>query len=128
MLMSAHARLDPGKCLVKTRPSDQSGPGSVRSLNGGQFVVPTPRIGSVVRHGNHRSTMKTKVQGASRYVTLTEGAEYLSVTEQTVRRYISDGKIQGYRLGKRALRVDRGDLDALLIPVPAARRGGASLR
>lgn len=65
--------------------------------------------------------MRTTSRGASRFVTLQEGAEYLSVTEQTLRRYIADGKIHGYRLGKRALRVDRSDLDALLIPVPSAR-------
>lgn len=65
---------------------------------------------------------------ASRYVPLKEGADYLSITEQSLRRYIAEGRIQGYRLGKRALRVDRTDLDALLIPVPSAARGGASSR
>lgn len=72
--------------------------------------------------------MQTRIQGASRYVTLQEGAEYLSITEQSLRRYIAEGRIQGYRLGKRALRVDRTDLDSLLIPVPSAMRGGASSR
>lgn len=72
--------------------------------------------------------MQTKIRGASRYVTLQEGAEYLSITEQSLRRYIAEGRIQGYRLGKRALRVDRTDLDSLLIPVPSATRGGASSR
>lgn len=72
--------------------------------------------------------MKRNPHGAQRYVTLKAGAEYLSITEQTIRRYIANGTIPGYRIGKRSLRVDRHDLDALLTPVPSARRGGESRR
>ena len=72
--------------------------------------------------------MKTSPTAAHRYVTLKDAARHLSVTEQTVRRYISEGRIQGYRIGKRALRVDSRDLDALLTPLPTAHRGGVSAR
>lgn len=59
----------------------------------------------------------------ARYITLKEGAAYLSVTEQSLRRYIAVGRIPAYRLGKRALRVDREDLDSLLERVPTAAVG-----
>lgn len=72
--------------------------------------------------------MKTIHRREHRYVTLKVGADYLSVTEQTIRRYIADGVIPGYRIGKRSLRIDRHDLDALLTPVPSARRRGGSRR
>lgn len=55
-----------------------------------------------------------------RYVTIKYGAEYLSISEQSLRRYIAAGRITGYRLGERALRVDRQDLDALLSAIPTA--------
>lgn len=64
----------------------------------------------------------------SRYITLKAGAELLSITEQSLRRYMAEGRIPGYRLGKRSLRVDRHDLVALLTPVPTAGRGGVSTR
>lgn len=64
----------------------------------------------------------------SRYVPLKEGADYLSITEQSLRRFIAEGRIPGYRLGKRALRVDRHDLDALLAPIPNASGGGVTTR
>lgn len=40
VLMSAHARLDPGACLLKSRQPDRSGRGSERSLNGGLIAMP----------------------------------------------------------------------------------------
>ncbi|TDP78325.1 excisionase family DNA binding protein [Brachybacterium sp. AG952] len=60
-----------------------------------------------------------------RYIPLSEGAEYLSLTTAGLRKYIAEGRITGYRLGKRAIRVDVRELDALLTPIPAAKSGGA---
>ena len=77
---------------------------------------------------NSGTVMTTTKSAEHRYVTLQHAARHLSVTEQTIRRYIAEGRIQGYRIGKRALRVDSRDLDALLAPVPAARRKGISAR
>ena len=62
---------------------------------------------------------------APRYIPLSVGAEYLSLTEAGLRKYIAEGRITGYRLGKRAIRVDVRELDALLTPIPAANAGGA---
>lgn len=60
----------------------------------------------------------------TRYLTLAEAAECLSVTEQTIRRYIAQGDLTGYRMGPRAIRVKQAELEALLTPIPTAARGG----
>lgn len=56
--------------------------------------------------------------GARRWVSQTEAAEYLGITDRTLRRMIAAGKLPAYRLGPRLLRIDVADLDALLRPVP----------
>lgn len=47
-----------------------------------------------------------------------EAAEFLRVSETTVRRYISDGRLPAYRLGdERLIRIKRQDLAGLLSPL-----------
>lgn len=53
-----------------------------------------------------------------------EAADYLGVTDRTLRRYVASGQLPAYRLGSRLLRFRQSDLDALLRPVPTA--GGAA--
>lgn len=55
--------------------------------------------------------------------TLSNAAEQFGVTPKTLRRWIADGRIPGYRLGPRMLRVDLNELEALLRPLAA---GGQS--
>ena len=50
-------------------------------------------------------------------------AERYEVHHTTVRRWISDGRITGYRFGPKMLRVDLDEIDALLRPLAT---GGAS--
>ena len=54
---------------------------------------------------------------------LSAGAEYLDVSEKTLRRMIAAGIVPGYRVGPRLLRVDLNELDALASAVPTARGG-----
>lgn len=61
---------------------------------------------------------------AAKYVPLSVGADYLSITEAGLRKFIAEGRITGYRLGKRAIRVDVRELDELLTPIPTAKIGG----
>lgn len=52
---------------------------------------------------------------------LPDAALILNVTDRTVRRYIAEGKLPAFRLaGGSNLRVRRGDVDALLAPLPTA--------
>jgi excisionase family DNA binding protein len=55
-----------------------------------------------------------------RYAKLTEAAEYLGVTDRTVREWISQGKISGYRINARVIRVDLNELDAAMQPFGGA--------
>lgn len=59
-----------------------------------------------------------------RWLTLDEAADYVGANEKTVRRYVAQGRLTGYRMGTRALRFDVADLDALMRPIPAG--GGAN--
>lgn len=55
-----------------------------------------------------------------RYVKLAEAAEYLGVTDRTIRNMISDGRLTGYRNGHRLVRVDLNEIDAAMQPFGAA--------
>lgn len=55
-----------------------------------------------------------------RYVTLEEAGDLLGCHPRTVRRLIAAGRLTGYRLGGRLLRVDLAEVDAVMRPLPAA--------
>lgn len=55
-----------------------------------------------------------------RYVKLAEAAEYLGVTDRTVRSMIADGRLTGYRSGARLVRVDLNEIDAAMKPFGGA--------
>lgn len=57
----------------------------------------------------------------SRLMTLTDAAEFLAVSVDTVRRRVADGSIPGYRVG-RAIRVSADDVWAYVTPIPAVQR------
>lgn len=58
-----------------------------------------------------------------RFVTLADAADFLSVTERTVRNYIARGQLTGYRLGARTIRVDVRELETLATPIPTVAGG-----
>ncbi|WP_254622822.1 helix-turn-helix domain-containing protein [Rhodococcus sp. W8901] len=53
----------------------------------------------------------------ARLVTIGDAAAYLGCSTRTVRRYISAGRIEAYRVGNRMIRVDSAELDRLLRPL-----------
>lgn len=55
-----------------------------------------------------------------RYVKIAEAAEYLQVTDRTVRQMIADGRLTGYACGKRLVRVDLNEIDAAMQPFGGA--------
>ena len=61
-----------------------------------------------------------RAQSRRRLESLPRGAEYLGVSTKTMRRYIADGRITGYRAGPRLIRIDLNELDAMLRPIPTA--------
>lgn len=55
-----------------------------------------------------------------RYAKIIEAAEYLGVTDRTIREMILDGRLTGYRNGARLVRVDLNELDARMQPFGGA--------
>jgi excisionase family DNA binding protein len=51
-----------------------------------------------------------------RYAKIADAAEYLGVTDRTIRQMIADGRITGYRSGSRLVRVDLNEVDAAMRP------------
>ena len=58
---------------------------------------------------------------ARSYGSIEAAAERLGCSPRTVRRMIAAGEITGYRLGKRMVRVDLGEIESALRRIPTAR-------
>ncbi len=56
-----------------------------------------------------------------RLVSQAEAADYSSVTVKTIRRYVAAGRLTGYRLGDRLIRIDLDELEAMFSPIPTGR-------
>jgi excisionase family DNA binding protein len=50
------------------------------------------------------------------YVKQSEAAEYLGVTDRTIRQMIADGRLTGYRSGRRIVRIDLNEIDDAMTP------------
>lgn len=50
-------------------------------------------------------------------LTVTEAADHLRVTTRFIRMLIADGRLPAMRLGRRAIRLRRDDVDDLLRPI-----------
>ena len=50
-----------------------------------------------------------------RWASLLQAADYLAVSERTVRQMIYDGRLTGYRLG-RTVRIDLNEVDDAMLP------------
>lgn len=61
-----------------------------------------------------------------RWLSQQEAADYLGVTDRTVRAYIARGVLPAHRIRtSRVIRVDRREVDDLLKPIPTVRGGGS---
>ena len=49
-----------------------------------------------------------------------QAAEYLGVTDRTVRQMIADGRLRGYRSGRRVVRLRVDEIDAAMQPFGGA--------
>jgi excisionase family DNA binding protein len=55
-------------------------------------------------------------------VSCAQAAAYADVSTKTVRRWISGGRLTGYRVGPRLVKVDLADLDKMIKRVPVVDR------
>ena len=51
-----------------------------------------------------------------RWATIPYTADYLDVTERTIRQMIADGRLTGYRMNHKVVRLDLNEVDAALTP------------
>lgn len=51
-----------------------------------------------------------------RYAKVSEAAKHIRCSERTILQMIADGRLSGYRSGKRLVRVDLDELDAVIQP------------
>lgn len=59
-----------------------------------------------------------------RWLSQAEAAEYLGVTDRTIRNYIARGNLRGHRVrGARLVRIDQRELEQMLTPIPTVKAG-----
>ncbi len=51
------------------------------------------------------------------YITQQEAGELLGVTDRTVRSMCADGRLRGYRLGRKVIRLRLDEVEAALQPI-----------
>jgi excisionase family DNA binding protein len=60
----------------------------------------------------------------SRLVSINDAADHLGVDQMTIRRWIAKGKITGYRIGPKLMRVDMDEInDHFVRPIPTVKHG-----
>lgn len=58
-----------------------------------------------------------------RYLSLKEAADWYGVSERTLRRRVSEGRLRAYRVGPRSIRVRSTDVAALAEQIPTTQVG-----
>lgn len=65
--------------------------------------------------------MEKLVERANRrWASIQHTADYLGVTQRTVRQMIADGRLNGYRNGRKCIRLDLNEVDASMKPFGGA--------
>ncbi|MFD3431336.1 helix-turn-helix domain-containing protein [Nocardia fluminea] len=57
---------------------------------------------------------------APTFVGISRAAEILGISSRTMRRWIDEGKVQGYRLADHGIRVNQADVMKLIVPMSHA--------
>jgi excisionase family DNA binding protein len=57
-----------------------------------------------------------------RIASINDAAEYAGVSTKTIRRYIAAGRLTGYRVGPRLIKINLAEVDELLHPIPTVGR------
>jgi excisionase family DNA binding protein len=80
--------------------------------------VPTNSV-TVPPNRRARRHPKRAIVGRA-YVGIPEAAEYLDLSEKTIRRLIESGRLTAYRFGSRVVKLKLADLDAVYTMTPGA--------
>jgi len=68
--------------------------------------------------------MVASAKQSQTFISQETAAARWNVSVDTIRRLIASGKITGYRLNRRIIRVDLGEVDACFKPIPTVRQAG----
>lgn len=68
--------------------------------------------------------MPVSMKSARRYGSTEDAAAYYKVSKKTVRRWIDEGRITGYRVGPRYIRVDLDEIEAAVVRAIPTGGGG----
>lgn len=68
------------------------------------------------RHARRHPKQAEDAAAERRWATMQQTADYMSVTLRTVREWITQGRITGYRINSRVIRVDLNEVDAAFEP------------
>ena len=74
------------------------------------------------QEGGMRKSPERVAGEAQRFVSQEDAAARWGVSIDTIRRLISAGKITGYRLNNRIIRVDMAEVDTAFKPIPTSGR------
>ncbi|MBB1502270.1 excisionase family DNA-binding protein [Propioniciclava sp. MC1683] len=72
------------------------------------------------------ATRKHTHPETARFVSQDAAAERWGVSVDTIRRMISSGRVTGYRLNNRIIRVDLAEVDAAFRPIPTVGNAGGA--
>lgn len=61
------------------------------------------------------SQSSNRAERRRRYISQQDAAEYLGVSDRTIREMIADGRLTGYRASSRLIRVDLNEIDDKLM-------------
>ncbi|KAF0967835.1 excisionase family DNA-binding protein [Gordonia sp. YY1] len=64
--------------------------------------------------------MRNTTTTPRRWAAINTTAEYLGVSDRTIRQMIADGRIRGYRNGRKVIRIDLNEVDASMTPFGGA--------
>jgi excisionase family DNA binding protein len=81
--------------------------------------MPTP-VRSAPNRAQRRHPDKTYSPARRRYCSINAAADYLGVSERTIRTMITGGRLIGYRMGNRFIRLDLDEIDTAMQPFGGA--------
>lgn len=78
------------------------------------------RIAAPVADKNEKT--QNRAERRRKYASQAQAAEYVGVTARTIRQWIAEGRITGYRINERLIRVDLNEIDTAMTPFGGAAK------
>ncbi|ATD70729.1 helix-turn-helix domain-containing protein [Gordonia amicalis] len=79
-------------------------------------LAPTPRTPQTESHP-YRGLKPCGVVVGQKFLSVEQAGQIVGVSGRTIRRWVASGRLTGYRVGPKLLRVSAAELDRLATPV-----------